>query len=415
MSKPKLLFLMSGSISAYKSCAVLSALVQKGFEVQVVASASALRFVGDVTLEALSHRPVLMSSFESGHLMDHIHLVDWCDAAVLCPATARTLTALAHGTAVDLLGDLFLAFDFQKPFLIFPAMNDRMWNHPATKLAVERLSSWGLRVYSPVRGALACGREGTGRLMEPEDVVFEIEASLSSFEPQSKRNVLISSGGTRESIDRVRYIGNVSTGETGAFVTEALLKRGNQVTLLYGEGAALPCSLSERESLIQRGRLKLVSFSHSRSLQGILKEELERSLFDAVIHMAAVSDYSVASVSCDGGFREITETGKMSSEFERVSLNLVRNNKILPCLRDYSKNPEIRVVGFKLTSGASEDERIDAVKKIFERGGVDYVVQNDLSEKGEMKHRATLYDRNMNRVREASTKSELAQMLEEVL
>ncbi|MBI2606451.1 MAG: phosphopantothenoylcysteine decarboxylase, partial [Deltaproteobacteria bacterium] len=134
MSKGKILVQLSGSISAYKACYVISRLVQSDFEVQTAATANALRFVGAATLEGLSGKPVFSDAYETGRMLDHIHLAKWADLAILCPASANSISRLASGLADNALGSLFLSFDpSKKPYLIAPAMNQAMFSHPATQ------------------------------------------------------------------------------------------------------------------------------------------------------------------------------------------------------------------------------------------------------------------------------------------
>src|SRR5688572_23473467 len=169
--RPHVLFQLSGSIAAYKACQVVSRLTQAGCEVQTVATDGALQFVGPATLEGLTGRPVASDTFAAGTHMDHIHLVRWADLIVLCPATANTINRLAAGIADDLVGTMFLAHDFTKPYLVVPAMNAAMYDHPATSAALDRLRQWGVEVLEPGAGSLACGEIGPGRLAEPEAVL----------------------------------------------------------------------------------------------------------------------------------------------------------------------------------------------------------------------------------------------------
>jgi len=172
------LFGLSGSIAAYKACTVISRLVQAGVSVQCVATPAALRFIGRATLEGLSGRPVYSDLWENGRALDHIALAREAGLALLCPATANTLNRLAAGFADDCLGTLFLAWQREKPWWIAPAMNPHMWQHPTTTAAVEKLTTWGVRILEPVDGLHACGDTGIGRLMEPEQIAKEVLAEL---------------------------------------------------------------------------------------------------------------------------------------------------------------------------------------------------------------------------------------------
>lgn len=167
----KFLLKLSGSIAAFKACALLSRLVREGHEVQTVASRSALQFIGTATLEGLSGRPVLTDLFEHGRQMDHIHHNRWADAVLFCPATAQSINALAAGTGGDsLLTTFFLAHDFSKPYFLVPAMNQAMYAHPATQHSMERLRAWGIKIIEGEAGLQACGESGMGRMAEPDDI-----------------------------------------------------------------------------------------------------------------------------------------------------------------------------------------------------------------------------------------------------
>lgn len=173
------LFLLSGSIACYKACTVISRLAQSGVTVQTAATPAALRFVGTATLEGLSGRPVFTDVLEPGRALDHIDLARAADLALVCPATANTLNRLAAGLADDPVGTLFLAWELkQKPWLIAPAMNAMMWQHPATTASLEKLRSWGVRVLDPVDGPHACGEGGPGRLADPEQIAAHVLAVL---------------------------------------------------------------------------------------------------------------------------------------------------------------------------------------------------------------------------------------------
>jgi phosphopantothenoylcysteine decarboxylase len=180
MSQGNVLFLLTGSIACYKACAVISQLKQAGVAVQTVATPSALRFVGQATLEGLSGRSVFTDLWEEGRALDHIELARQADLALVCPATANTINRMATGLSDDPVGALFLAWELdQKPWWIAPAMNHRMWEHPATVASLAKLRDWGITVLDPVEGAHACGEEGYGRLPEPEDITAKVLAHLA--------------------------------------------------------------------------------------------------------------------------------------------------------------------------------------------------------------------------------------------
>ena len=406
MSSSKILFKLSGSIACYKACNLISRWVQEGKEVQTVASAAALKFVGASTLEGLTGKPVYTDLFEPGKQMAHIDLVKWADFSLLCPATANTLNKMANGLGDDLLGSLFLAHDFTKPYFVAPAMNTAMYRHPATRESLKKLKSWGVHILPAGRGRLACGDRGPGKLLEPDLVGEAVEQYFASLKGADRKplRILITSGGTEEPIDGVRSITNFSSGRTGARFADYFFHRGDEVTLLKAERAIAP-----------EQPVEMAGFSSFHDLDSRLKEILGRAHYDAVIHLAAVSDYSLDHLLIDG--RKVTPaaTRKLSSGHE-ISLNLARNHKIVDRLRHYSLNRSLKVVAFKLTQNASGKEREEAVLSLYRRSSADIVVQNDLSEvdPDNGRHLAAIY-RDGALTERVATKDALIRSVESLL
>jgi len=171
MLHSKILLKITGSIAAYKTGTLISKLIQEGCEVQTVATKSALGFIGPGTLEGLTGNPVLSDVFETGRMMDHIRLTKWADITVLAPASANTLNQMAAGIGDSSVTALFLAHDWAKPYVIAPAMNTKMLNHPATKRSLKTLQKWGAHILPTASGYLACGDEGKGKMIEP-NIIF---------------------------------------------------------------------------------------------------------------------------------------------------------------------------------------------------------------------------------------------------
>lgn len=357
------LFILTGSIACYKACAAISRLVQRGHRVRTVATEAALRFVGPATLEGLTREKVATDLFAEGAALDHIELVRWAEVVVVCPATAHTINRMAAGFADDLAGALLLAHDGTKPLLIAPAMNPAMWSHPATRAAVARLREWGARWIEPSAGRTACGEVGEGRLAEPDEIVAAVERAAAG--PTRKLRVLITSGGTAEPIDAVRVITNTSTGETGARVAEHFARAGHEVTLLRARGSR-PAGAGGREETF-------VTFA---DLAASLERRLGGEEYDAVIHAAAVSDFSLEAIEVKGAVHR-PGAGKLPSEVA-PTLRLKTNPKLIDTLRARSRNRALRVVAFKLTQGAAEPEVRAAVAALFADGAADLVVHNDL-------------------------------------
>lgn len=394
--KHRILFQLTGSIACYKSCYVLSRLVQSRYDVQVVASKGALEFIGRSSLEGLTGHPVHVDTFEPGRSMAHVHLAKWADLTILCPATANAINKMAAGISDDLISTLFLAHDLAsapaltKPYLVAPAMNTAMYHHPATQASLKKLREWGVSILETASGVLACGDVGEGRLLDPDLIFAEIERALTPAPAPTPSttlstlstplHVLITSGGTREPIDGVRSIANFSSGRTGAAIAEFLHARGHRVTFLHARDSALPATHDVHTRIHTRS---FVSFSDLRSA---LEEELGAQHFDAIIHLAAVSDFSVDSIeeanghpsSANGRDRK-TAPLKIESDVD-LTIHLKRNPKLVDRLREFSRHRDTRIIAFKLTNGASAEERLAAVRKLSARARPDWIVHNDLTE-----------------------------------
>jgi len=224
---------VSGSIAAYKTPELARLLVRAGAEVRAVTTAAARQFVTPMTLQAVTGHEVREALFDRAHeaAMGHIELARWAERILIAPASAGFIERLAQGRADDLLSTLCLASD--APRLLAPAMNRRMWADEAVRDNVARLRARGVRILGPASGSLACGDEGPGRMLEPEELV---EALAEDFAPPSwrGRRVLITAGPTHEAIDPVRYIANRSSGRMGFAIAEAVRQRGGEVTLVAG-------------------------------------------------------------------------------------------------------------------------------------------------------------------------------------
>ena len=410
----KVLIILTGSIACYKVCHVISRLVQAGHEVQVVASASALKFIGSATLEGLSGRPVISDMYASGNVMEHIHLMRWADLVLVAPATANFINKAAQGIGDDLVQTLFLAHDFKRPFLVAPAMNTSMYLHPTTQKSRQLLQDMHIEILETASGVLACGEQGWGRLLDPDLILQAVLEKLGTISAgpvagrplttQKMKRVLVTAGGTQEAIDTVRAITNTSTGRTGIQLAEYLESLGLDVTLVKSQ--------TSRASSVA----KVKTFSSFLDLQDVLKQTLAADEFDFVIHAAAVSDYSVDSIEVDGKKMNPLEVRKISSTGESMNLHLKRNPKLVNELSLYSKNKYLNVIAFKLTSGASTHERLEAVQKLQKEAGAVFVVHNDLSEiKTEMnQHRFTVYDAHL-KTQTCESLSELCGFLSQAL
>lgn len=406
MSNYKILFGITGSIAAYKSAYLISKLVQNGFEVKVVTTESALKFIGEATLEGLSNNKVFTDTFECGEMMSHINLVKWADMTIICPASANTINKMAAGIADNLITSLFLAHDWNKPFLIAPAMNTNMFNHFATQESLKKLSEWGVKILPTAEGYLACGDIGKGKLLEPDEIYEHILISINKLdEAKKKLKVLITGGGTKENIDGIRFITNLSTGNTAAEIANYFIRRNHEVTYLHAYDAKIP--------LIS---CRLISFTDFNNLNEKIQNLLQNEYFDAIIHNAAVSDYSLESIELNDRVIAAPLKTKISSEKDKIVLNLKKNFKILDRIKGYSLNKNIIVVAFKFTNTPYEEKRIEEVRKIMDRSNCDFVVQNDLVDRDEnnVQRNFHIFNREMNIIN-ADTNFDLSKNLEELI
>ena len=372
-----ILLMMSGSIASAKATGLISMWRKAGHQIKVVCTQSVFEFVGKATLEGLSENSVVSSVFEEDNMMEHIHLSRWADTIVLAPATANIINKLVAGIADDIVTTSWVAaLELGKPMYLAPAMNSMMWNYPATQNSIKQLKKWGVNVLLPQSGKLACGETGSGRLMEINDINNAI------FNKQNNKHILITAGGTREYIDGVRYIGNLSTGKTGAQVADYFTTQGYQVSWLGAINAIqpkLPCT-----------KLLYETFN---DLSGTLKNLLEIQHFDTIIHAAAISDFSVSSIKINGQDVIASRQTKLPAS-ETMDLKLKKNPKLVSQLLNWSKNPDLKVIAFKLTNTNDNDKQKLAVAKLLNQNGIDFVAHNDLTNISENSHPFILYGSN---------------------
>lgn len=451
MSKGKILFQLSGSIACFKACQAISLLAKDGFEIETVLSPSALNFIGTATVEGLTGRKVHTDTFCEGRQMSHIWLTRWADIIVLCPATANSINKLSSGIGDDLISNIFLAHDFSKPYLIFPAMNEKMLLNPATKNSIQTLKAWGIEIQDSNTGDLACGEIGVGRLLEPEQILMTIQKFFQNsvpkidkwkplgpspiFPDQKSTNrsrpqrVIITAGGTTEPIDGVRSIKNISTGKTGIIIADHFSAAGYDVTLLLSEdafkGFYKSYQMTEVFDNSYSDQMKVRTFLTFQDLYRLLREELSSNNFDVIVNAAAVSDYSIDKIEASsngvdkvidhnkfysGGF-----SGKIESA-DQLILKLKKNPKIIDEIRSVSSNKNIKVIAFKLTSGASAQERKSAMDKLIDHARPDIVVCNDALEVGSEGHLTQIYmGPKFTEVARTETKQQLAMTLQNLL
>ncbi|HMA18332.1 MAG TPA: bifunctional phosphopantothenoylcysteine decarboxylase/phosphopantothenate--cysteine ligase CoaBC, partial [Thermoanaerobaculia bacterium] len=224
---PHVLLGVSGGIAAFKSAELARRLVDRGADVRVTMTRAAREFVAPLTFAVLSKHEVYLDLFGSGNVpaVDHVELADWADVFVVAPGTAHTIARLANGLADDFLTTYFLVH--RGPVLVAPAMETRMWEHPATRRNLELLGARGIRFVGPGSGHLASGRAGAGRMAEPEEIAdAAIALATSGRRDLEGLRVLVTAGPTRERLDPVRYVSNRSSGRMGYALAEAARDRG---------------------------------------------------------------------------------------------------------------------------------------------------------------------------------------------
>ncbi len=351
---------VTGGIAAYKAIELLRALQAKALDVQVVLTEGAGRFVQPLTFSALSGHGVLTNGWSeraaeeasgSTPAMEHIELAQSIDALVVAPASADTLARFAHGRADDFLATLYLAT--LAPVILAPAMNVRMWEHPATEHNIGILHQRGAIIVPPATGELACGMQGTGRLAEIPTIVEAVLGALHGGEDLAGETVLITAGGTREAVDPVRFLGNRSSGKMGYALAEAARRRGARVILISAPTALRPPAGCEIVSVITAEQMRNVIFSRLA----------EASL---VIMSAAVADYRPRIVA----EQKLRRSGPLTLELEPTEDIL---SEIVA-----RRTPGMLVIGF---AAETEDALASGRAKLV-RKGADAIVLNDVSREG---------------------------------
>lgn len=340
---------VSAGIAAYKAIEVVSRLRKKGAEVKVVMTQNATYIASPLTFGEISGHPVALDMFEQVHQWDveHIALATWADAYVVVPATANVIGKIYAGIADDMLTTTIMATT--APKYLCPAMNTEMYNNPITQRNLEGLRSLGYHIMDPAEGWLACGITGVGRLPEPEAIVDWLEAKMCSTNELEGTTILVTAGGTQESIDPVRYIGNRSSGKMGYAIAEQAAHMGAKVILV-----SAPTSLP-----IPSG-VDFISVDSAVSMQEVV--EARYNDVNVVIMAAAVSD-----------FRVLHKAEQKIKKMESMTIELVKNPDILQGLG--SKKSHQILVGF-----AAETEHVikygqDKVAK----KNLDMLVANDVS------------------------------------
>ncbi|MFC1516936.1 bifunctional phosphopantothenoylcysteine decarboxylase/phosphopantothenate--cysteine ligase CoaBC [Candidatus Margulisiibacteriota bacterium] len=346
--KKKILVGITGGIAAYKAADLVSALRKNGANVHVLMTQNAKKFVSPMTFRSLSHNPVISKMFSKGQeKFPHLNLAESADLLIIVPATANFIGKVANGVADDVLSTTFISV--QCPVLIAPAMNTAMYQNKLVQNNIKRLKKAGTIFIPPKNGILACGKKGAGKLAEIPTLIKVIQKSLKvdlKKLPLKNRAVLITSGGTREALDPVRYISNASSGKMGKALADTAKKMGAQVTLL-----------DARTSV---AKLKRALFKHYKNV-------------DAVIMAAAVSDYRPKYI----------KKHKIKSKDNKLIIELERSPDLLEELG--RKKQKQKLIGFCLES----KDLVQNARQKLKKKNLDLIIANTPAALGAEDNKAT--------------------------
>ncbi|THD76361.1 bifunctional phosphopantothenoylcysteine decarboxylase/phosphopantothenate--cysteine ligase CoaBC [Thalassobius vesicularis] len=351
LANKRILLIIGGGIAAYKTPDLIRRLRERGASVTPVLTSAGAEFVTPLTVAAVAGTPVHTQLFDltTEAEMGHIQLSRSADLVIVAPATADLMAKMANGLANDLASTLLMATD--TPVMIAPAMNVRMWDHPATQRNLATLKADGIRVIGPNEGDMACGEYGPGRMSEPLEIVAAAEAALSDGPLKGKR-VIVTSGPTQEPIDPVRYISNRSSGAQGTAIGKALVALGAEVVFVTG-----PADVPPPEGV------QVVRVETAVQMLDAVQAALPA---DAAVFAAAVADWRVAQAA----------SSKMKKEKGEIpTLSFAENPDILATVSQMTKGRPPLVVGF-----AAETDNVIAhatAKRL--RKGCDWIVANDVS------------------------------------
>ena len=344
---------ITGGIAAYKICSLIRLYKKAGANVRVVVTPSALNFVTKLTLQTLSNNEVYVENFEiDEYKPGHISLSDEADIFVIAPATANTISKIANGICDNLLTSIACAF--RKPFLLAPAMNTGMWENQFVQENLNKLKNAGYHILNPESGYLACGVNGTGRMVEVEDIFEKTVEILSQKQVLKGKKILITAGGTKEKIDPVRYISNCSSGKMGIALADSAYEMGADVTLVSTFGVEKPYKNIVTES--------------ARDMESVVKTNLLEQ--DCVIMAAAVADYRIANYS-----EQKMKKGANNINGNNLILELTQNPDILKEIS--AMDSKAKIVGFC----AESENLLENAKIKIQKKGCDLLVANDISRK----------------------------------
>lgn len=375
---------ISGSIAAYKACELVRALKKNNYDVEVIMTNNATKFISPLTLGSLINKPVLIDDFDvDGYEIKHISYAKKADCFVIVPATANIIGKIANGICDDVLTSTFIAATCPK--LIAPAMNVNMYDNLATQRNIERCKTYGIKFVEPEYGLLACGDTGRGKLAKLNQIMAMIEYCLCD-KPLKNHRVLVTAGPTQEAIDPVRYITNHSSGKMGYALAKRAFELGAKVTLITG-----PTTLEPPYGI------NVIEVTTANEMFEAVKAHYLKQ--DFIIKAAAVGDYRVKEVASD----------KIKKHDETMELELVKNDDILAYLGQHKTNQII--CGFAMET----QNLLEHAKEKLKNKNCDLLVANDLKEPGagfkNDTNKVTFITKNKSQEIDLMSKSDLSDLI----
>ena len=386
----KILLIICGGISAYKSLELIRLFKKHEAEVKTIITKSAKEFITPLSITSLSHGKVYYDLFntENETEMDHISLSRWADVILVAPATANTISKLSTGSSDDLASTVILASD--KDVFLTPAMNVRMWEHPSTKQNLNKLRYYGYKIIGPEIGDMACGEFGEGKMTEPADIFKKIDTYFNELNKNKKFKALVTAGPTNEYIDPVRFITNKSSGKQGYALAKSLSNKGFQTTLISG-----PTSLKIDDN---------INLIKVETADEMLKATLENLPADVAIFSAAVADFKINK-------KYENKIKKQNS----ISLNLEKNLDILNYISNHNSMRPNLVIGFAAETNDVENN----AKKKLDNKNCDWIIANDVSNKeigfNSDFNEVTIYYKGKNRAKEKLAYKKKSEISDEIV
>ena len=352
LSQKKILLIICGGISAYKSLELIRLFKKQGVEIKTILTKSAKEFITPLSVASLSQEKVYDDLFDTENEaeMDHISLSRWADLILVAPATANSISKLSSGSSEDLASTVILASN--KDIFLVPAMNVRMWEHPSTKKNISILKSYGYKMIGPDIGDMACGEFGEGKMSDPKDIFQEIKTYFDQLNKNRKFKALVTAGPTNEYIDPVRFITNKSSGKQGYALAKSLANRGFQTTLISG-----PTNIKTDNNL------EIIKVETADEMFKATQENLP---VDVAIFSAAVADYKIKK-----------KENKKIKKNNNFNLELEKNIDILNYVSNHNYLRPKLVIGF---AAETNDIPENAKKKLMEKN-CDWIIANDVSDK----------------------------------